>query len=61
MIDILHVARDEVIHSTFASGVTNYLYGIEYLTPLLNRFAEQRKAQTKKFYDRLRADIVSGA
>lgn len=60
MISIFHAARDEVIKSAFASGVTNYEYGVAALTPLLNRFAEQRKAQTKKFYDRLRSDIVSG-
>lgn len=60
MIEALHVSHDAVIKSAFISAVTNFDYAIDNIFPLLDRFGEQRKAQSKKFYDRLRNDIVSG-
>ncbi len=60
MIQIFHSSRDDVIRSSFSSGITTYSYSIDSLYPLLDRFGEQRKAQSKKFYERLRADIVTG-
>ncbi len=60
MIEALHVSHDAVIKSAFISAVTNFNYAIDNIFPLLDRFGEQRKAQSKKFYDRLRNDIVSG-
>lgn len=60
MINALHVSRDNVIRSAFVSGNTNFQFALESLAPLLDRFGEQRKAQNKTFYDRLRSDIISG-
>lgn len=60
MINLLHHSRDEVVRSAFMSGVTTYGFAVQNLVPLLDRFGEQRKAQSKKFYDRLRKDIVVG-
>ncbi|KAB0568793.1 hypothetical protein [Brucella pituitosa] len=60
MLEPLHISRDLVIKSAFISAVTNFDYAIANIFPLLDRFGEQRKAQSKKFYDRLRNDIVSG-
>ena len=56
----LHASRDEVIDSAFVSGWTNFNFALENFYPLLDRFGPQRKAQNKKFYDRLRTDIVNG-
>jgi len=60
MIEALHVSHDAVIKSAFISAATTFDYAIANIFPLLDRFGEQRKAQSKKFYDRLRNDIVSG-
>lgn len=60
MIELLNATEDKVIRSSYAVGVTTYKVALQKLHPLLNRFNEQRKAQSKKFYDRLRADILRG-
>lgn len=60
MFTALHTSKDEVIQSAFVSGMTNFDYALESIFPLLNRFGPQRKAQNKKFYNRLRTDIVTG-
>ena len=60
MIEIYSVSRDEVIRSAVGQGRTEYGYAIDKLYPLINKFEEQRKIQRRKFYDRLRKDIVSG-
>lgn len=60
MIDFFHCSRDQVVRSAFLSGVTTYSFALSSIVPLLDRFGEQRKAQNKKFYNRLRTDIVSG-
>ena len=60
MIKALHVSQDNVIRSAFVAGHTSFGYALEKIHPLLDRFEPQRKAQNKKFYDRLRADIVKG-
>jgi hypothetical protein len=52
--------RDDVIKSSVASAATDYGYSLDSLFPLLDRFGEQRKTQNKKFYSRLRNDILSG-
>lgn len=60
MINFFDCSRDEVIKSAFLPGVTSYRFALSNLVPLLDRFGEQRKAQNKKFYDRLRRDILTG-
>lgn len=60
MIEIHSTTHDNVIKSTVASGMVNYTYSLKNLVPLLNRFGEQRKVQNRKFYSRLRSDIVTG-
>lgn len=52
--------RDEVIHSSVSLGTVTYEYALENLFPLLNRFGEQRKVQSRKFYERLQRDILAG-
>ena len=56
----LHTSQDHVIQSAFVSGKTDFGYALNNIFPLLDRFGPQRKAQNKKFYDRLRTDIVNG-
>lgn len=60
MISIHSTTHDKVIKSSVASGMANYAYALENLFPLLNRFGEQRKIQNRKFYSRLRSDIITG-
>ncbi|MBD8678310.1 hypothetical protein [Sphingomonas sp. CFBP 13720] len=60
MITLFNVGRDEVIRSSVSLGLTNYRYALENLLPLIDKFDEQRKVQRRKFYDRLRLDIVRG-
>ena len=60
MITIHSVSRDEVIKSCVALAQTDYDFALDNLYPLLDRFGEQRKTQSKKFYARLRKDIVEG-
>ncbi|MFN5825895.1 MAG: hypothetical protein ACK446_02445 [Rhodobacterales bacterium] len=60
MITVFKVERDEVIKSSVSIASTNYRYALRSLYPLLDRFGEQRKVQSKKFYERLRADILKG-
>jgi hypothetical protein len=60
MIEVFSGARDDVIKSTVAIAKTNYLFALAKLFPLLDRFGEQRKTQTRKFYARLRKDIITG-
>jgi len=60
MITALHVSHDNVIRSAFISGQTDFQFALASVVPLLDRFGEQRKAQNKTFYDRLRSDIVTG-
>lgn len=57
---IFSTATDNVIRSSVSIGSCTYEYAIQNLYPLLNRFAQQRKLQSKSFYARLRADILSG-
>ncbi|KGB59022.1 hypothetical protein [Sphingopyxis sp. LC363] len=60
MITVFSVVKDEVIQSTVATGVTTYRYALDSLFPLIDKFEEQRKVQRKKFYERLKADILRG-
>lgn len=60
MIQLFSVGRDEVIRSSVSLGVTNYRYALDNLLPLIDKFDEQRKVQRKKFYERLKLDIVRG-
>lgn len=60
MINIFDIDQDKVIKSVVAIGRTNYEFALSALVPLLDRFGEQRKLQSRRFYDRLRADIVTG-
>jgi hypothetical protein len=58
--EIFDIAQDNVIDSFVGSGKTNYETALEYLYPLINRFSAQRKIQDKKFYQRLKRDILKG-
>jgi hypothetical protein len=60
MIEVFNVSRDEVIKSSVSSGKTTYAYALENLVPLIDKFQEQRKIQGRKFYDRLKSDIIGG-
>ena len=57
---ILSTAQDLVIKSAVSLGMCSYDYALENLHPLLDRFGEQRKIQSKSFYARLRTDILRG-
>jgi hypothetical protein len=60
MIEIFNVSRDEVIKSAVSSGKTTYGFALDNLVPLIDKFQEQRKIQGRKFYERLKADIIRG-
>lgn len=60
MIEIFNVSRDEVIKSAVSSGKTTYGFALDNLVPLIDKFLEQRKIQGRKFYERLKADIIRG-
>jgi hypothetical protein len=60
MITLYNTYRDDVIRSCVSQGETSYRYALEELLPLINKFDEQRKLQGRKFYQRLRKDIVNG-
>jgi len=60
VIEVFSTDRDKVINSIVAIGKANYRYALDELYPLLNRFGEQRKLQSKGFYARLKSDILSG-
>jgi hypothetical protein len=60
VIEIFSTDRDEVIGSAVALGRTDYRYALDQLFPLLDRFGEQRKLQSKSFYARLKSDILTG-
>ncbi|MCF2904634.1 hypothetical protein L0666_06525 [Octadecabacter sp. CECT 8868] len=60
MIEVFSTDRDNVINSIVAIGKANYSFALDELYPLLNRFGEQRKLQSKGFYSRLKSDILSG-
>lgn len=49
-----------MIRSAVATGVTTYRYALDSLYPLIDKFEEQRKVQRKKFYERLKTDILRG-
>lgn len=59
-IKIYTMAYDNVITSTVITGETTYGYALEKLFPLINRFSAQRELQNKKFYERLKSDILAG-
>lgn len=59
-IDLFDSNYDKVIESFVASGKTSYLVALDKLCPLINKFEEQRKLQDKKFYKRLKRDIIDG-
>lgn len=59
-IEVFTADQDEVINSYFASGKSSYKVALEDLYPLINRFDAQRKLQDKKFYRRLKRDIIDG-
>jgi hypothetical protein len=60
MIEIFNVSRDEVIKSAVSSGKTTYGFALDNFVPLIDKFQEQRKIQGRKFYERLKADIIRG-
>jgi len=60
MITVYSVVKDQVIRSAVATGATTYQYALDSLYPLIDKFEEQRKVQRKKFYERLKADILRG-
>lgn len=60
MIELFSISHDDVIKSSVAAGRTEYQYALDNLLPLINKFDDQRKVQRKKFYERLKLDIVRG-
>lgn len=60
MITVQQTHEDKVIKSSVSSGYTDYKYALENLFPLIDKFQEQRKIQSRSFYERLRKDIISG-
>lgn len=60
MININYSSNDEVINSKVGIGHASYKFAIEKIFPLVNRFGAQRKLQDRKFYERLRRDIING-
>jgi hypothetical protein len=57
---IFATVQDHVIKSSVSVGLCTYQFAIDNLHPLLDRFGEQRKIQSKSFYARLKADILKG-
>lgn len=60
MVKINYLSDDKVIDSKVGIGVASYEYAVDSIFPLINRFGAQRKLQDKKFYSRLRRDILDG-
>lgn len=60
MIEIYKTFFDSVINSNVSIGQTNYRQALEMFLPLIDRFDAQRKLQNRKFYDRLKRDILVG-
>ena len=60
MIRITTSAFDRVIQSNVCQGETTYELALDMFLPLINEFDAQRKIQSKKYYDRLKRDIVDG-
>lgn len=59
-LELYSVHKDEVIDSTFLTGLTNYESALVFLHPLIDRLDIQRKIQNEKFYKRLETDILEG-
>ncbi|MBU2379093.1 MAG: hypothetical protein KJ824_08010, partial [Alphaproteobacteria bacterium] len=60
MIELYGVSHDAVIKSAVGQASTNYRFALDKIFPLIDKFQEQRKVQRKKFYERLRGDILKG-
>lgn len=60
MIELYSAAHDAVIKSTVSQASANYGFALDNIFPLIDKFEEQRKVQRKKFYERLRSDILKG-
>ncbi|MCY1648292.1 hypothetical protein OVA11_14835 [Caulobacter sp. SL161] len=60
VIQLYVVSQDQVIKSAVGQGSTTYRFALDSLFPLINKFEEQRKVQRRKFYERLKNDILKG-
>lgn len=60
MIELYSASHDAVIKSTVGQASTTYRFALDEIFPLINKFQEQRKVQRRKFYERLRSDILKG-
>lgn len=60
MIELYSVSHDAVIRSAVGQANTNYRFALDHIFPLIDKFQEQRKVQRRKFYERLRGDILKG-
>jgi len=60
VIQLYVVSQDRVIKSAVGQGSTTYRFALDSLFPLINKFEEQRKVQRRKFYERLKNDILKG-
>lgn len=58
--ELFNSLTDEVIKSSVSIGSISYDYALDKLVPLIDKFGEQRKIQSQKFYERLKRDILSG-
>lgn len=54
------IKRDNVIDAHVALGETTYKEALYYLNPLIDKFDSQRKIQDKKFYEKLKRDMIDG-
>lgn len=60
MIELFSASHDAVIKSAVGQARTNYRFALDQVFPLIDKFQEQRKVQRRKFYERLRGDILKG-
>lgn len=60
MIQLYAVSHDAVIKSAVGQASASYRYALDNIFPLIDKFQEQRKVQRRKFYERLRNDILKG-
>ncbi|WP_214835066.1 hypothetical protein [Exiguobacterium sp. E4787] len=59
-INVLDKTKDSVIDSDYLTIKIDYKYAIEKLFPLINRLDFQRNSLNKKYYKRLKQDIIDG-
>lgn len=59
-ITILDRTKDQVIDSEYITVKMSYDYALNFLLPLINRLDFQRNTLNKKYYERLKKDLIDG-